>query len=45
MSMGSNIIPKSRYEIEREAGIFDSDASKPLLLKLVEYSKYGLGGS
>ena len=28
--------PKSKQEIEREIGIADKDASKPLLLKLIE---------
>ena len=32
---------KSKLEIEREVNISDKDASKPLLLRLVEQVKFG----
>jgi len=35
---------RTRREIEREAGITDTDAQKPLLLKLLEACKFGGGG-
>lgn len=37
----SEDFPKRRDEMEREIGIADRDASKPLLLKLVEQIKFG----
>ena len=37
----SEDFPKSKQEMEREVGIADKDASKPLLLRLVEQVKFG----
>ena len=37
----SEDFPKRREEIEREIGIQDRDASKPLLLRLIEQIKFG----
>lgn len=42
MSLSEDFV-KHRDEIEREIGIVDRDASKPLLLKLVEHIKFGGG--
>ncbi len=42
MSLGTTSFKKSRSDIEREVGIGEAgDASKPLLLKLIEQVKYG----
>ena len=40
----SQDFPKSKQEIEREIGITDKDASKPLLLRLIEQVKFGGSG-
>lgn len=37
----SEDFPKTKQEIEREVGIADRDASKPLLLRLIEQVKFG----
>jgi len=39
MSLNSDF-PKSRREMEREIGV-ETDASKPMLLKLIERIKFG----
>ena len=43
----SDDFPKRKEEIEREVGIADKDASKPLLLRLIEQVKFGapMGGN
>lgn len=38
---GPGMFPKDRRTIEREIGMTDQDASKPLLLKLIEQIKFG----
>ena len=40
MSLSADF-PKSKQEMEREIGIGDKDASKPLLLRLIEQVKFG----
>ena len=40
----SQDFPKSKQEMEREIGISDRDASKPLLLRLIEQVKFGGAG-
>jgi len=37
----SDDFPKTKEEMEREIGIADRDASKPLLLRLIEQVKFG----
>ena len=39
----SEDFPKPKGEIEREVGLGDRDASKPLLLRLLEQVKFGGG--
>ena len=39
--MSIQLLSKPQKEIEREVNISDKDASKPLLLRLVEQVKFG----